>query len=271
MARIRTIKPEFFLNEELASLSALHRLAFIGLWCFADRAGRLEDRPKRLRASILPYDGDADFNCILDDLQAGGFVRRYKKGLGAYVDIPSFTKHQRCHPQESASTIPSYNLGDTTVCVDVDEDTTKVLANNALREGKEGNYNSCPDSQSSPENDSAPISEDGEETEADPEDSPTEDELAVCRSFREDYRDNVDEHYKFPVAVPKAEWKAARRFLGHEDWGLMAHQRLKEAVMQHQFDPIPGKDWKGYAFVVRSVAKLWGDRENLAAKCIRGK
>ncbi len=56
MARIRTIKPQFFLNEELAELPAMVRLLFIGLWTQADREGRLLDRPKRLKAEIFPYD-----------------------------------------------------------------------------------------------------------------------------------------------------------------------------------------------------------------------
>ena len=39
MARIRTIKPQFFLNEQLAMLGFADRLLFIGLWTQADKAG----------------------------------------------------------------------------------------------------------------------------------------------------------------------------------------------------------------------------------------
>ena len=35
MARLRTIKPGFFMNEELASVPPLGRLLFEGLWCIA--------------------------------------------------------------------------------------------------------------------------------------------------------------------------------------------------------------------------------------------
>jgi len=48
MARSRNIKPGFFRNEMLAECSPLARLLFAGLWCLADRFGRLEDRPKRI-------------------------------------------------------------------------------------------------------------------------------------------------------------------------------------------------------------------------------
>jgi hypothetical protein len=49
MARARNIKPAFFKNEQLVELGMSTRLLFIGLWCLADREGRLEDRPKRIK------------------------------------------------------------------------------------------------------------------------------------------------------------------------------------------------------------------------------
>ena len=45
MARIRTIKPEFFTSEDIVALSPLARLLFIALWCEADREGRLVWKP----------------------------------------------------------------------------------------------------------------------------------------------------------------------------------------------------------------------------------
>ena len=41
MARIRTIKPEFFTSDDICALSPLARLLYVGLWCEADREGRL--------------------------------------------------------------------------------------------------------------------------------------------------------------------------------------------------------------------------------------
>ena len=77
MARIRTIKPEFFCHEQLAELSPIHRLLFIGLWTQADREGRLEDRPKRLKVVLLPYD-DCDVDQLLTELGGAGFILRYE-------------------------------------------------------------------------------------------------------------------------------------------------------------------------------------------------
>ena len=55
MARAKNIKPGFFTNEQLAECSFAARLLFVGLWTLADREGRLEDRPRRIRAQVFPY------------------------------------------------------------------------------------------------------------------------------------------------------------------------------------------------------------------------
>ena len=54
--RARNLKPGFFKNEDLAELPFEGRLLFAGLWCLADREGRLEDRPKRIKAEIFAFD-----------------------------------------------------------------------------------------------------------------------------------------------------------------------------------------------------------------------
>lgn len=110
MARIRTIKPEFFLHDGLADLSALHRLLFIGLWTQADREGRMDDRPKRIKAAILPYD-ECNVDEMLDDLQAGGFIARYQIEGVAYIEVSGFGRHQLPNRDEAPSTIPGRDGG----------------------------------------------------------------------------------------------------------------------------------------------------------------
>ena len=106
MARARNLKPSFFTNDKLAEIDPLGRLLFAGLWTIADREGRLEDRPKRIKAEILPYD-DADADKLLSDLQAGGFITRYSVNGGRYIQVLAFAKHQNPHVREGASTIPA--------------------------------------------------------------------------------------------------------------------------------------------------------------------
>jgi len=114
VARTRLIKPSFYTNEELAELEPLNRILFQGLWCFADREGRLEDRPKRLKTQILPYD-DCDIELYLNRLQEKKFILRYEVDGVRYIQILNFKKHQHPHQQEQASTIPPppNNIGTT--------------------------------------------------------------------------------------------------------------------------------------------------------------
>jgi hypothetical protein len=109
MPRTRNIKPGFFENEELTSLTPLERLLFAGLWCWADREGRLEDRPRRIKTQILAYEDRCDINKMLDNLQnsPGNFIARYEANGSKYIQINNFRKHQHCHVDEQKSVIPA--------------------------------------------------------------------------------------------------------------------------------------------------------------------
>ena len=104
--RARNLKPGFFKNEELASVEPLGRILFEGLWCLADRSGRLEDRPLRIKAEILPYD-NCDVDALLSILNDRGFIKRYEVNNNKYIEILKFLEHQHPHWQEKESSIPS--------------------------------------------------------------------------------------------------------------------------------------------------------------------
>lgn len=106
MARARNLKPGFFTNDSLAEVQPLGRILFSGLWCLADREGRLEDRPKKIKAEILPYD-NCNADKLLDDLQERAFILRYTVDGVQYIQILNFTKHQNPHVREPASLIPA--------------------------------------------------------------------------------------------------------------------------------------------------------------------
>lgn len=103
--RIRTLKPDFFTDADLAEVSPLHRLLFQGLWCHADRDGLLEDKPKEIKVKVLPFDS-CDVDAMLNDLAAGGFVLRYQVGGRRFIAIPGFSKHQRFHRDEKPVGFP---------------------------------------------------------------------------------------------------------------------------------------------------------------------
>lgn len=130
--RIRTIKPPFFLHEGIFDAETETglplRLAFIGLWCAADREGRFKWSPRRLKTEILPYD-EVDFSRVLDALTTRGFIVRYacptrENGvdgdqlIGEYGVIPSFKKHQVINHKEKPSELPKPSYE----CSNVDAD-----------------------------------------------------------------------------------------------------------------------------------------------------
>ncbi len=106
--RARNLKPGFFKNEQLADMSPLTRLFFAGLWCAADREGRLENRPKRLKAEILPFD-NVPVSKMLSQLSAGPdpFIDLYDVNGLSYIQIRNFPRHQNPHVREPKSTIPA--------------------------------------------------------------------------------------------------------------------------------------------------------------------
>lgn len=105
MARARNIKPGLFKNEILGVADPLYTLLFEGLWILADRAGRLEDRPLRIKAEVFPY-RDADAEQMLGWLQDNGFIQRYAVAGKRYILICEFVKHQNPHKNEAESVIP---------------------------------------------------------------------------------------------------------------------------------------------------------------------
>lgn len=105
MARARNIKPGLFSNELMAELPAFDRLLFIGLWCLADREGRLEDRPKRIKMELFPCD-TYDVEAGLANLASAKFISRYSVGSFSAIEIDNFQKHQRPHGTEKDSSIP---------------------------------------------------------------------------------------------------------------------------------------------------------------------
>jgi len=103
MARIRTIKPEFFTSEDIVALSPTARLLYIALWCEADKEGRMLWKPRTFKMRYLPAD-ECDIESLCEELVTGGLVRLYGEG---FAFIPAFTMHQHINPRESGSQLPA--------------------------------------------------------------------------------------------------------------------------------------------------------------------
>ena len=106
MARARNIKPGFFKNDDLAECSAWARLCFAGLWTLADREGRLEDRPKRIKGELFAFDS-IEVEPLLVELAKHGFIARYAAEGRGFIQVVAFLTHQNPHHKEPKSVIPS--------------------------------------------------------------------------------------------------------------------------------------------------------------------
>lgn len=130
--RTRNLKPAFFKNDILGALNPLCRLLFSGLWCLADRMGRLEDRPLRIKAEILPFD-DCNADELLTMLAENGFITRYSAEGKNYIEVTNFLRHQNPHMREAESIIPGPEEAakphNSAVC---EESTAKAVPSPAL-------------------------------------------------------------------------------------------------------------------------------------------
>jgi len=93
MARIRTIKPDFWTDEKLTECSISARLLFIGTWNFADDNGNLDRSAKQIKARVFPLE-QLDCEPLLQELIAQQLLIEYSYEDRLYLHIQGFNKHQ---------------------------------------------------------------------------------------------------------------------------------------------------------------------------------
>jgi hypothetical protein len=93
MARIRTIKPDFWTDEKLTECSISARLLFIGTWNFADDNGNLDRSAKQIKARVFPLE-QLDCEPLLQELIAQQLLIEYSYDDRLYLHIQGFNKHQ---------------------------------------------------------------------------------------------------------------------------------------------------------------------------------
>jgi hypothetical protein len=125
VARIRTVKPEFWSDEKVMDVSFPSRLLFIGLWNFCDREGRMVYSPKRIKAQIFPGD-TVEIVPLIEELQAVGLVTVYECSNAKILSVPNFGKHQIVNNREPVSLLPASAVV-TTVGEVHDKDSTEPV------------------------------------------------------------------------------------------------------------------------------------------------
>jgi hypothetical protein len=112
--RARSIKPGLFKNEILGKADPLLTILFEGLWCMADREGRLEDRPLRICAEVFPYRRkitEKKADQMLWWLAEHNFIARYEISGERFIQVVAFSEHQNPHKNEAPSRIQPLSVG----------------------------------------------------------------------------------------------------------------------------------------------------------------
>lgn len=146
MARIRTIKPEFFTDSKIVKLTPLARLFYVSLWCEADKQGRMRWDPDTYKLRYLPGD-KVKVSELAEELLTARLIRLYEVDGQVYADIPSFTKNQVINNRESESTLPEFTFDASATR----ESGVKAEGRKEGKEGKEGTTPIVPKGTDEPE------------------------------------------------------------------------------------------------------------------------
>jgi hypothetical protein len=141
MARIRSIKPEFWVSEQVTACEIPARLTFIGLWTFSDDEGRHPASIQRLRLEVFPGDANislADVEGWVNQLRTQGLVVQYDgQEHGMLWQITGW-HHQRI-PKASVSKFPP-PTNDSIVPVDCNGKLPPATATAASPEKRQRKY-----------------------------------------------------------------------------------------------------------------------------------
>ena len=115
MARIRTIKPEFWDSPSTAEAGPWARLAFIALWNWADDYGRGTANLKELEGFIFPNDdtftdrsgNTVQFREVVAEVSEAFGVVFYNHDGRQFYAIPSWDAHQRNERRAKESRYPA--------------------------------------------------------------------------------------------------------------------------------------------------------------------
>jgi uncharacterized phage protein (TIGR02220 family) len=124
MARIRTIKPDFWTDEKIVELPMEVRLFFIGSWNFADDNGNLQRSAKKLKMQIFPADA-IDCEPLIQELLTHGLLTEYEVDGEKFLHIKGFKEHQVIN-RPSKTGLPTQK----------DADLFESLTEDSLTEGK---------------------------------------------------------------------------------------------------------------------------------------
>ena len=131
MARIRSIKPEFWVSEQVLNLSIPAKLAFIGLWTFCDDYGNHPASHVSLAAQIFPNNNDATPDHLREwmaEILRQGLISEYEAGGHAYWHVTGWARHQHIQKRSPPKyPLPEHYRSTTGTLPEEDESGTGVV------------------------------------------------------------------------------------------------------------------------------------------------
>lgn len=151
MARIRTIKPEFWTSEQIVECSPIARLLFVGMWNFCDDGGNHPASAKTLKMQIFPGDDIAihQIEAMVGELIKVGLLQQYTADGRNYWHVTGW-KHQKIDK-------PSYKHPRP-----IDDDSTIIRRELVERQPAEGKGREGNGMESTEAGDARPATTDGQ-------------------------------------------------------------------------------------------------------------
>lgn len=143
MARIRTIKPEFWDSPDTSKASPYARLLYIAMWNWADDWGIGDANPRRLLGFAFPSDDASEvqprnFRGIAEELHRVYGVQWYEAGGREYYAIPSWEDHQRTEKRAKRRS-PTPDQAERVLYAETAEVPTLNRGSSGVGTGEQGN------------------------------------------------------------------------------------------------------------------------------------
>jgi hypothetical protein len=140
MARIRSIKPEFWTSEQVVECSTNARLLFVGMWNFCDDAGRHPYSPRRLKMCVFPGDDHITTDVVgalMGELVTAKLIRPYVVNGEMYFAVSGWSHQKIDRPQPTKW--PGPDEGEFVESADTDStNARRTLDDHSSLIGKEG-------------------------------------------------------------------------------------------------------------------------------------
>lgn len=266
MARIRTIKPEFWRSPDIRELSFFQRLLYIGLWNLADDEGRGKYEPASIAAdlfltefSLNPHGTITEVSNAFTEYSNRQMVAVYEVKNRQYFQIMNWRDHQRIN-RPTASKLPPLTCTDSTQI----EFTESSLSPHAQltpgtwnREGEHELINpQIPPNEPPTETHTTPPVEDKKPTTPQPDTKALEEALDLFKEFWEHYPRKQDKQKalkEFAVQIETtdphtiiagAEKLASDPNLPEKRWIPYAENWLHDHRWEDEPHPFQPKPWQ---------------------------